>query len=377
MTLEACPHRPPCDGCPRFGQAGLAPAISSRLELLTAAASSRLLPVRRGEARAYRQRARLAVRGTRGAPKIGLFQAHSHHIVDIPACVIHHPVINETALTVKRALRDTGIAPYNDVQHSGLVRYLQFVVERATERVQLVVVCNSESPREAEALFDALGQRLGERAHSLWFNGNTARANTILGPTWQRLSGPPATTETLRGVSVFYPPGAFGQANLHLFDAILERIGAWVPDQRRVVEYHAGVGAIGLSLAERARAIDFVEIAPGGIAGLELGLAHLEPEIRARASLHAGAAGDYCQLLDRAEVVIVDPPRKGLGSALIRGLCAMPPERLIYVSCSLDSFERDTRALLDSGRFALSMLEPYELFPFTEHVELLALFERR
>ena len=377
MSKERCPHRPPCDGCPRFGQAGLAPDIPDRLELLAAAASSQLLPTRHAQAREYRHRARLAVRGTRDAPKLGLFLVRSHHIVDIPSCVVHHPVINETAAIVKRALRDTGTGPYHDVQHTGMVRYIQVVVERATRRVQLVIVCNAESPREAEPLLSELALRLGDKAHSLWFNGNTQRTNAILGPVWQRLSGPAAVVETLGGVRVFYPPDAFGQANLPLFEAILERIGSWVPDQRRVVEYHAGVGAIGLSLAARVASIDFVEIAPGGIAGLEMGLADLEPAIRARAVLHSGAAGEYCELLERAGAVIVDPPRKGLGPVLVRGLCAAPPERLIYLSCSLESFERDTRALLDSGRFALSVLEPYELFPFTNHVEILALFERR
>jgi 23S rRNA (uracil1939-C5)-methyltransferase len=75
--------------------------------------------------------------------------------------------------------------------------------------------------------------------------------------------------------------------------------------------------------------------------------------------------------------VIVDPPRRGLAPELLAALCAQPPARLVYVSCGLDSFLAEAERLLDSGKLALRALDAWALFPYTEHVETLAVFARR
>lgn len=373
---EGCPHRPPCDGCPRWGEQGLGGALTTRLEQLAERAHTQLTPLVEGDAMGYRLRARLAVRGTSDLPKVGLFQAHSHNIVDIPRCGIHHPVVNEVVAVFKASMRETRTPPYHDVHHSGLLRYLQVVIERSSQQAQLVLVCNSDSPEPVERLVQALRRRLAPSLHSLWFNGNTRKSNTILGETWCHVSGPAAIEERVGGARVFYPPDAFGQANLELFERAVERMHAFVPDGARVVEYHAGVGAIGLGLVERVASLDCVEIAPGGLRGLELGAAALPTDQRASLAIHRGGAGAHTHLLERADCVIVDPPRKGLEASLLEGLVATPSQRLAYLSCGLDSFERDVDALMKSGSWRPVLLEPFAFFPFTQHVEMLGLFER-
>lgn len=379
-----CPHLPPCDGCPRFALAGIAADAHERLQALAARAGCPLEPPVVGEPLGYRVRARLAVRGTAREPKIGLFQERSHNIVDIPRCAIHHPLVNQAAVALKAALRETGVAPYHDQRHSGLVRYVQVVVERISQTLQIVIVCNSESPEPIAPLFDALAARLGEQVHSLWFNGNTAKHNTIMGRVWQRWSGPEAVREVIAGARVHYPPDAFGQANLDLFEQAVARIHGFVPESARIVEYHSGVGAIGLGLLSEKRSLACVEVAPGGLRGLELGSLELLEALRDRLRIYAGPSAAHVALLGDAEFVIVDPPRKGLEAALTEGLCRIGPgsprvlpTRLAYLSCGLDSFLRDVDALLGSGRWRLARLEPYAFFPFTEHVETLALLEGR
>jgi tRNA/tmRNA/rRNA uracil-C5-methylase (TrmA/RlmC/RlmD family) len=325
----------------------------------------------------YRGRARLAVRGTAREPKIGLFQERSHNVVDIPRCLVHHPLVNQAALALKAALRETGTAPYHDQRHSGLVRYVQVVVERPSQTVQVVVVCNSESAEPAARLLDALRDRLGEQLHSIWFNGNITRHNVILGRAWQRWCGPEAVVENIGGVRIHYPPAAFGQANLELFEQAAATIRAFVPEAARIVEYHAGVGAIGLGLLSERRTLACVEVASGGLVGLELGKLDLPQALGERLRIFAGPSAEHVGLLPNADFVIVDPPRKGLEAALTEGLCqAGDAARLAYLSCGLDSFLRDIELLLASGRWRLSRLEPYAFFPFTEHVETLALLER-
>jgi tRNA/tmRNA/rRNA uracil-C5-methylase (TrmA/RlmC/RlmD family) len=372
-----CPHRPPCPGCPRFGANGLAPDAFQALVALTRDAALPPPEVVEGPAHGYRLRARLAIRGRPGSPKIGIFQEGSHRIVDIPRCVVHHPLVNEVAAAVKTAVRRTGVSLYADTAHRGCLRYLQVVVERASNTAQVVLVANDETPDGLAPTADALAAELGPRLHSLWWNGNTAHANTILGERWHRWSGPEAVCESIGGARVFYPPGAFGQANLPLADRLTARVHGWVPDDVSVVELHAGVGAIGLGLVSRTRHVIFNEISAAGRAGLALGLAALVGGLRERTSVLPGLAEDHLDALTDADVVICDPPRRGLAAPLLARLAESPPPRLVLVSCNLEAFLREARVLLDSGHATLAALTAFVLVPFTDHVETVALFTRR
>jgi len=377
-----CPHRPACPGCPRFGTPGIAPAAARTLAelrvragLSDGSACGGEVPVVMGAPTGFRHRARLMVRSRSASPKIGLFAPGSHRIVDIPECPIHHPLINRVASAVKREMRSLGVSPYADRPHVGDLRSLQVVVERASGRAQVVLVGNAESPAALEELAARLGETLADALHSLWWNGNPERTNTILGPLWKRWSGPDAVCERIGGVDVCFPPGAFGQSNLGVADAMVRRVAEWVPDGARVAELYAGCGAIGLGLLGRSREILFNEIAPDSLRGLAMGLAaRPEPE-RKRARIEGGPAAHCAPHLAEADVVIVDPPRRGLDPEVCAALAARPPGRFIYASCGLDSFARDCEALLASGRMRLSALEGFLFLPYTEHVESLGLFE--
>jgi len=372
-----CPHRPPCPGCPRFGEAGI---IRTAYDALAALARANGLPapsVVEGPAHGHRHRARLAVRGRATSPKVGIFQEESHRITDVPRCVVHHPLVNEVAAALKTAVRRTGVTLYGDRSHRGLLRYLQVVVERRTTTAQVVLVANDETPDALAPTAEALAAALGPRLHSLWWNGNTDPSNAILGSDWHRWSGPETTCETIGGARVFYPPGAFGQANLPLADRIVALVHGWVPADARVLEFHAGVGAIGLGLVARGSTLTFNEVSRFSLVGLNLGLDALGPETRARTTVLRGPAASHLDALAAADVVICDPPRRGLEEPLLERLAADPPARLIVVSCNPDAFLDESRVLLRAGKTRLVHLVPFALFPYTEHVETVALFERQ
>jgi 23S rRNA (uracil1939-C5)-methyltransferase len=322
-------------------------------------------------------RARLMVRGRARAPKVGIFQAGSHRIVDVPHCGVHHPLVNRVAAAVRDALRVTGTRPYAERAHVGELRALQVVVERASQSAQVVLVANTREPAPLLPLAESLRKELGDALHSLFWNGNPERTNTILGPLWSRLVGPETVRERIGGADVFFPPGAFGQANLDLADRVVERIHALVPAGARVVELYAGCGPIGLGLLARSRALAFVESGEDAVRGLRMGLAARPPEERAVALVLSGDAAAAAGLLPEAEVVIADPPRSGIAAAALDALCAAPPQRLLYLSCDLASFEAQAARLLADGRLRLASLTAFDLFPNTAHVETLACFDRR
>ena len=377
MSATHCSHRPPCPGCPAFGH-----ALGAELAPLAALAEEAGIELERGEAGApfgYRVRARLAVRGRAGSPKLGIFQEGSHRVVDIPRCPVHHPLVNEVAGELRAAMRELGVPPYADAPHVGLVRYLQVVVERGSSRAQVVLAINAARVEPALPLCARLRERLGARLQGLFVSPHDARSNRILGERCELVWGEPATLERIARAQVFFPPDAFGQSNLELYEVIVRRIGSFVPDSAKVTELYAGTGAIGLSLLPRAQRVHLNELGEGSLRGLALGIAALAPELQARVSVHAGDAGAQAELLDGADVVVVDPPRKGLPRALCDALRAAQPRRVVYLSCGVDSFVRDAQLLLaDDGParpLKLHALIAYDLFPNTGHVETLACFE--
>src|ERR1700744_3678243 len=181
-ALALCPHPPPCDGCPRSGAPGIARAARDILREVARQQGLDEVPEYSGNLSGFRHRARLAIRGRVGSPKIGLFEADSHRVVHIPDCRVQHPLINEVAELVRRALVDARVTSYSDRAHLGLARYLQVVVERSSQSAQVVLVANTESAAPLGACLDLIREQLGSALHSLWLNINTSPTNTILGP---------------------------------------------------------------------------------------------------------------------------------------------------------------------------------------------------
>jgi tRNA/tmRNA/rRNA uracil-C5-methylase (TrmA/RlmC/RlmD family) len=218
--------------------------------------------------------------------------------------------------------------------------------------------------------------RIGARLHSLFWNGQQGRGNTVLGPLWHHVTGPKAIVETSGEVRLFYPPGAFGQSHLELAEKLATRVSHHVPSDARIAEFYAGVGALGLPLALRSQVLHVNEISEGSLAGLNTGIAELDEREREKVRVHAGSATEHVALLRDVDLAIVDPPRKGLDRELLEALVANPPSRLIYVSCGLASLIEQSQTLVDSRRWKMSVLEAFALFPYTEHVEALAVFDR-
>jgi tRNA/tmRNA/rRNA uracil-C5-methylase (TrmA/RlmC/RlmD family) len=315
------------------------------------------------------------LRGRATSPKLGIFQAGSHRIADIPHCLTHIEGVNEVAGHVRQILRRRGVEPYADGPHVGAIRALQVALTKDGSRAQIVLVGNGERADPLREVARDLADVLGERLASLWWNGNSERTNVILGPHWEHLAGDEALVDEVAGVQVFHWPGAFGQSHPRLAERLVERLRSWVPAGAVVAELHAGVGPIGLGLLSGCAEVRFNEVAPHALLGLRRGLAARPPDEQARASVAAGRAGDCLALLEGADVVIVDPPRKGLEAPLCDALVARPPARLVYASCGLDAFLREAGSLMAEGGMRLTGLEAFALFPYTSHVETAACFE--
>lgn len=374
-----CHYRPPCPGCPRFAEQGLSPAALAELRSLELHPDAEPLTELTCDGPGYRHRVRLSVRCFNGRTRLGLFELGSHQLVPIEGCLLHHPSLREVLECLQSSLARSEVTAYDEPRHLGLLRAVELAASRTSGLVQAVFVVNDpldvvESVlrvfREVFADLEQLGI-----VSSVFLNAQPNRTNTLLGARLVHVFGPAALEQDLLGTKNFFPPGAFGQANPALHERAVEKIVEWVSPGARVVEYHAGVGTIGLAV-HRARSLASLkmnEISGPSLAGLRLGL-------RALGSVEGievieGPAGQRTELIQHADVVIVDPPRKGLEDELLRALIAHFPGRLIYLSCGLPALRKEARAFADAQIFP-RFLGAYSYFPFTEHVETLAVFER-
>lgn len=355
LSTISCDYFPTCPGCQIQENVTLPPIA---LEMQT----QFTFPLFHKEIIHWRTRAKLAVRGD---AQIGLFKRGTHDVVDIATCPLHHPAIYHAIPLLKKALKECHIPSYNEQTHEGCLRYVQFVVERATGLVQLTLVVKEN--KNLEPLIHNLSKQ--KIWHSIWTNVQPLPINRIFGDTWHHSFGNENLYETLGGNQICFHPACFGQAHLSLFEEMLVSIQKKIFQNQRVVEFYAGVGVIGLSVAPLSKSVLCVEMNPFAKESFE------KSSSFPNASFLEAPTEKALGLLNEADVVIVDPPRKGLEKTFLEELNASSAQQLIYVSCGPRSFKRDQEVLLEAG-WKMENLEGYLLFPGTDHVELLGVFQR-
>ena len=378
-----CPHFEQCSGCtikscdvppPIFEQASnfLNPLLKTKLTLV------------QGPAIHWRHRAKLCVRHNEKNPNepiIGLFEKASHTPLNIPKCQVHHPSINEAVLRLKKFLKQHNTTYYDELTHQGDLRYLQCIVERRTGKLQMTFVLNCNRKEKEKVLFwKKLTTSLYEEEplfwHSVWLNFQPAKSNVIFGDDWYHVLGNEVLWEKIADLEVPFGPFHFGQANLSLFEKLIHDVKRALHKKCSLVELFAGMGVIGLALSEKCREVTFAEIDTDAFRSFNLAKSLLPQSIQKR--LHYKTASfEHClDLLEGKDVLLVDPPRKGLEKSFLKkALTTKSLQVFVYISCNWDSFERDAKIILEQG-WTLKTAKCYLFFPGTNHIETLAIFER-
>lgn len=366
-----CPHFEKCSGCQFNVDVGNIPLYREAQTFFEGRGVS-LPPLRMGSPVGWRTRAKLAIRGSSDDPQIGLFEEGTHHVVDIPHCRVHHPSINKVVEKLKQWIKLENISLYREGKHDGILRYIQCSVVRETGLVELVLVLNN--PIENEKLI-AFFQHEKHLLHSLWVNMNQRTDNVIFGKEWKFIAGEPLLWERLCGISVCFHPACFCQANLDMYEQLLYSLQKLVANES-VLELYAGVGSIGLSLLDRASQVKCVEITPEALQCFEMSVSKLSKKLQQKISFQVAPVDG--SLLHRLtpSVLIVDPPRKGIDRSLMKDIVTSDLQKLIYVSCGWPSFQRDCDELMKVGWFP-TFVEAFLFFPGTNHLELLALFQKK
>ncbi len=319
----------------------------------------------------YRNKAVFPVSEKDGQIQIGFFAKGSHDVVDIESCAIQHPAINRAMGIIRAWLTDNQISVYDEATHRGLIRQI-FARVTTDDALMVGLVSTSKNIAHTEKLIKALKEI--ETLKSVMINVNTVRGNTLLGAENFPLFGEDALTYTIGGLSFRVGLTAFLQVNTeqteNMYRAAIDL--ADIGENDVVCDLFCGIGTLSLLAAKKAKKVY-------GIEYVKAATDNAEENARANGLANAEFVCGDCteKFADTAkkaggfDVLIADPPRKGLDEALINQILKAAPKRLVYVSCDPGTLARDLKLL--SEKYTVEKAVPFDMFPQTTHVETVVL----
>jgi 23S rRNA (uracil1939-C5)-methyltransferase len=324
----------------------------------------------------YRSRVKLVVRRNRDEVALGLYVPGSHRVKDISSCRVHPEPVNQVAVYLKGKIKELNIAPYDERDDSGDLRYLDFRCSFARRELSVTFVTRHRTLPGGAELARVL-QRRFPFVSGVIQNINEQKGNVIWGNDYRTLAGRDTLLEQVGGLKLVFPAGVFSQANPFAAAKIYQKVGALagLTGKETVLDLYCGVGPISLSLARSAR--------------LVLGVDDHEPSISA-AKQNARRngigncrffAGGVAETVERIrsdapspDLIVMNPPRKGVQPRALAAMLAINALKIIYVSCEPNSLARDLDRLHTRG-YRVASVHPFDMFPQTDQVETVALLE--
>ena len=319
-----------------------------------------------------------------GNPVTGFYAGRTHDIIANTDCALGVPVNQKLLEIILEFMRAEHIPAYDEKTGKGLIRHVLIRFGFTTKEIMVCLVINGTEIPQSEKLVEKLAAVRGMT--SITISPNTRRTNVIMGETYEILWGQGFITDYIGNVRYQISPLSFYQVNPvqteKLYSQALEY--ADLKGGETVWDLYCGIGTISLFLAQKAGQVYGVEIIPqaiedakknaeiNGIANAEFFVGKAEevlPEYYAEyARRHGGENA-------RADVIVVDPPRKGCDPALLETIVKMAPERVVYVSCDPATLARDLKVLCGNG-YELEKVRPVDMFPETVHVETVVLLSK-
>lgn len=321
----------------------------------------------------YRNKAQVPVGVTDGALVGGFYARGSHRIIDMETCLIQHESNDAVVARVKEIARRLGITAYDEESGQGLLRHVVVKVGFRTGEMMLVLVTNGDKIPHVKEWIEAIRNEIPAVA-SICQNVNKRQTNVIFGDVTRVLWGRETIYDYIGDVKFAISARSFYQVNPVQTELLYGRTVeyAGLTGQETVIDAYCGIGTISLFLAQHAAKVYGVEIVPEAI---EDARRNAELNGMNNVTFEVGASEDVIPAWKEqgveADIIVVDPPRKGCDPRLLETILEMKPKRVVYVSCNPSTLARDLRVLEDGG-YRTVEVQPVDMFPHTVHVESVA-----
>ncbi len=321
----------------------------------------------------YRNKAQFPIQNINGSTAIGFYKKKSHDVIPTDMCVIQHDINDKIIKIIKTYIQAYNVSIYNEMTHTGVLRHLVTKVGFTTNEVMVVLVANGTNLPHLNELASVLKENiLGFK--TLVLNVNKAKTNVILGKENKVIYGNGKINDYIGDLVFEISPLSFFQVNPVqtevLYNKALEY--AELKENDTVFDIYCGIGSISLFLAQKATKVYGIEIVEDAIkdAKINAKLNNLN-----NVEFYVGKAEEVVPKMysegKSANVVVVDPPRKGCDEKVLDTIVSMKPDRVVYVSCNPSTLARDL-AYLDERGYKCVEIQPVDMFPHTMHVECCA-----
>ncbi len=341
----------------------------------------------------YRNKAQYPVGiGKDGRSVMGFYANHSHSIIECTDCAIQEPVNTAILPVIKAFMEEKHIPAYDELTGKGLVRHVLTRVGFHTKEVMVCIIINGRKFPQAAELAENVRKAVenhhdnsgkgGYILKSFCLNVNTEKTNVILGQEILPVYGETYITDKIGEIQYRISPLSFYQVNprqtVKLYEKALEY--ADLSGNEIVWDLYCGIGTISLFFAQKAKQVYGVEIVPQAIEDAKV---NSELNNITNAEFFAGAAEEVMPAkykesggTMKADVICVDPPRKGCEQSLLDTIASMEPKRIVYVSCDPATLARDVKYLGEKG-YELKKVCPVDQFGHSTHVETVILLSRK
>ncbi|RHW45120.1 23S rRNA (uracil(1939)-C(5))-methyltransferase RlmD [Bombilactobacillus bombi] len=317
---------------------------------------------------AYRNKAQIPVRTIAGHATTGFFRQRSHDLIALDDYLIQDPAIDAEINQIRDLMQQYDIKGYDENTNRGDVRNI--VIRRAhfTGEMMVVLVITSKKIKNLALLLEAIAAN--SAVTSLYVNVNAKKTNVILGSRFELVAGQAYITDEILGKKFRISPQSFYQVNPRQTQKLYQLAidAADLQGQENVVDAYCGIGTIGLSLANRAQSVIGIESVASAVKDAQANAAingiHNAKFIKGKTE---DILNQWAQEKRSIDVLIVDPPRKGLDASLIDSIFALQPQKIIYISCNPATLARDIQLL--QQHYQAQQTTPVDMFPMTKHVE--------
>ena len=326
----------------------------------------------------YRNKVQAAFGRTRSGMIIsGVYQSSTHNIVKTDCCMIEDETADEIIVTIREMLRSFGLSVYDERTGKGFLRHV--LVKRAFSTGEIMVVLVTGSPvfKSKNAFCEELLRRY-PAITTIILNVNNRFTSLVLGEKETVLYGNGYITDVLCGIRFRISSKSFYQVNRDcaelMFGKAMEYVG--LSGKERVIDAYSGVGTIGLIAASSAKEVISVELNRDAVKD-----AIVNAKINDIRNVHFYCAdatvflSEMAQAGEKADLVIMDPPRAGSTVKFMRSVVSLSPQKILYISCNPETLARDLTFFL-KHQYKIRKCQPFDMFPFTEHVETVVLLEK-
>ena len=329
----------------------------------------------------YRNKVQLPIGLINGEVKIGFFAPRSHDIIDMESCLIQDEIGDKVVKLTREWIEKFNIRPYNvdgEYDEKGIVRHIMIRRGFTTNEVMVVLVTNGETLPHKEEFVDLMVKNI-PGIKSVIQNINSKKTNVILGLESKTLWGEDTISDYIGDFRFNISPLSFFQVNPIqtevLYGKALEY--ANLTGNEEVFDAYCGTGTITLFLSQKAKKVYGVEIIPQAIDNAWINAKENKVE---NVEFFVGESEvvipDLINKGVKADVVVVDPPRKGCDKKLLDSITNIDAKKIVYVSCDPSTLGRDLQVLEENGYKTLEV-QPVDMFPNTAHIENVALLIKK